>query len=155
MDAGGRHPRPGLCQLPDGDLYAPADGELYALLPGEYNKDFFMVGSDYTVYAQEETDEEVSWELRTGRFCGAAGSQVHWENTAVPGAGPGGRGGGGPAPGRRGMGEGTGAERRRSAALHPTHLTPRRCDRMDIRLTGVGHVRLVNWSKYVGYGSEY
>ncbi len=27
-----------------------------------------MVGSDYTVYAQEETDEEVSWELRTGEI---------------------------------------------------------------------------------------
>lgn len=100
-----------------------ADGELYALLPGEYNKDFFMVGSDYTVYAQEETDEEVSWELRTGEILRELpGSQVHWENTAVPGAGPGGEGGGGPAPGRRGMGEGTGAERRRSAALHPAHL---------------------------------
>ena len=34
-------------------------------------------------------------------------------------------------------------------------IYPRRCDRMEIRLTGVGHVRLVNWSKYVGYGSEY
>ena len=77
-----------------------ADGELYALLPGEYNKDFFMVGSDYTVYAQEETDEEVSWRC------------------TLP-------------------------------------IYPRRCDRMEIRLTGVGHVRLVNWSKYVGYGSEY
>ena len=34
-------------------------------------------------------------------------------------------------------------------------IYPRRCDRMEIRLTGVGHARLVNWSKYVGYGSEY
>ena len=34
-------------------------------------------------------------------------------------------------------------------------IYPRRCDRMEIRLTGVGPVRLVNWSKYVGYGSEY
>ena len=34
-------------------------------------------------------------------------------------------------------------------------IYPRRCDRMEIRLTGVGHARLVNWSKYVGYGSEH
>lgn len=34
-------------------------------------------------------------------------------------------------------------------------IYPRRCDRMEIRLTGVGPVRLVNWSKYIAYGSEY
>lgn len=73
MDAGGRHPRPGFASCLTETFMLRADGELYALLPGEYNKDFFMVGSDYTVYAQEETDEEVSWELRTGGdFAGAA-----------------------------------------------------------------------------------
>ena len=65
---GGRHTRPGLCQLPDGDLYAPGGRGAVCAAAGEYNKDFFMVGSDYTVYAQEETDEEVSWELRTGEI---------------------------------------------------------------------------------------
>ena len=34
-------------------------------------------------------------------------------------------------------------------------IYPRRCDRMEIRLTGVGHVRLINWNKCIGYGSEY
>lgn len=132
-----------------------ADGELYALLPGEYNKDFFMVGSDYTVYAQEETDEEVSWELRTGeilrelpdhKYIGKI--QLYLE------LGPGARA---EVALRRDGGawekvqELSGGDQRRCTLP----IYPRRCDRMEIRLTGVGHVRLVNWSKYVGYGSEY
>lgn len=132
-----------------------ADGELYALLPGEYNKDFFMVGSDYTVYAQEETDEEVSWELRTGeilrelpyhKYIGKI--QLYLE--LDPGARA-------EVALRRDGGawetvqELSGGDQRRCTLP----IYPRRCDRMEIRLTGVGHVRLVNWSKYVGYGSEY
>ena len=132
-----------------------ADGELYALLPGEYNKDFFMVGSDYTVYAQEETDEEVSWELRTGeilrelpdhKFIGKI--QLYLE--LDPGARA-------EVALRRDGGawekvqELSGGDQRRCTLP----IYPRRCDRMEIRLTGVGHARLVNWSKYVGYGSEY
>ena len=132
-----------------------ADGELYALLPGEYNKDFFMVGSDYTVYAQEETDEEVSWELRTGeilrelpdhKYIGKI--QLYLE------LGPGARA---EVALRRDGGawekvqELSGGDQRRCTLP----IYPRRCDRMEIRLTGVGHARLVNWSKYVGYGSEY
>ena len=132
-----------------------ADGELYALLPGEYNKDFFMVGSDYTVYAQEETDQEVSWELRTGeilrelpdhKYIGKI--QLYLE------LGPGARA---EVALRRDGGAWetvqklSGGDQRRCTLP----IYPRRCDRMEIRLTGVGHVRLVNWSKYIGYGSEY
>lgn len=132
-----------------------ADGELYALLPGEYNKDFFMVGSDYTVYAQEETDEEVSWELRTGEILRELPDHKHIGKIQLyleldPGARA-------EVALRRDGGawekvqELSGGDQRRCTLP----IYPRRCDRMEIRLTGVGHVRLVNWSKYVGYGSEY
>lgn len=132
-----------------------ADGELYALLPGEYNKDFFMVGSDYTVYAQEETDEEVSWELRTGEILRELPDHKYIGKIQLyleldPGASA-------EVALRRDGGawekvqELSGGDQRRCTLP----IYPRRCDRMEIRLTGVGHVRLVNWSKYVGYGSEY
>ncbi len=132
-----------------------ADGELYALLPGEYNKDFFMVGSDYTVYAQEETDEEVSWELRTGEILRELPDHKYIGKIQLyleldPGAKA-------EVALRRDGGawekvqELSGGDQRRCTLP----IYPRRCDRMEIRLTGVGHVRLVNWSKYVGYGSEY
>lgn len=132
-----------------------ADGELYALLPGEYNKDFFMVGSDYTVYAQEETDEEVSWELRTGEILRELPDHKYIGKIQLyleldPGARA-------EVALRRDGGawetvqELSGGDQRRCTLP----IYPRRCDRMEIRLTGVGHVRLVNWSKYVGYGSEY
>ena len=132
-----------------------ADGELYALLPGEYNKDFFMVGSDYTVYAQEETDEEVSWELRTGEILRELPDPQYIGTIQLyleldPGARA-------EVALRRDGGawekvqELSGGDQRRCTLP----IYPRRCDRMEIRLTGVGHVRLVNWSKYVGYGSEY
>lgn len=132
-----------------------ADGELYALLPGEYNKDFFMVGSDYTVYAQEETDEEVSWELRTGEILRELPDHKYIGKIQLyleldPGARA-------EVALRRDSGawetvqELSGGDQRRCTLP----IYPRRCDRMEIRLTGVGHVRLVNWSKYVGYGSEY
>ena len=132
-----------------------ADGELYALLPGEYNKDFFMVGSDYTVYAQEETDEEVSWELRTGEILRELPDhkyigKIQLDLELDPGARA-------EVALRRDGGawekvqELSGGDQRRCTLP----IYPRRCDRMEIRLTGVGHVRLVNWSKYVGYGSEY
>lgn len=132
-----------------------ADGELYALLPGEYNKDFFMVGSDYTVYAQEETDEEVSWELRTGEILRELPDHKYIGKIQLyleldPGARA-------DVALRRDGGawekvqELSGGDQRRCTLP----IYPRRCDRMEIRLTGVGHVRLVNWSKYVGYGSEY
>ena len=132
-----------------------ADGELYALLPGEYNKDFFMVGSDYTVYAQEETDEEVSWELRTGEILRELPDHKYIGKIQLyleldPGARA-------EVALRRDGGawekvqERSGGDQRRCTLP----IYPRRCDRMEIRLTGVGHARLVNWSKYVGYGSEY
>lgn len=132
-----------------------ADGELYALLPGEYNKDFFMVGSDYTVYAQEETDEEVSWELRTGEILRELPDHKYIGKIQLyleldPGAKA-------EVALRRDGGawekvqELSGGDQRRCTLP----IYPRRCDRMEIRLTGVGHARLVNWSKYVGYGSEY
>lgn len=132
-----------------------ADGELYALLPGEYNKDFFMVGSDYMVYAQEETDEEVSWELRTGEILRELPDHKYIGKIQLyleldPGARA-------EVALRRDGGawekvqELSGGDQRRCTLP----IYPRRCDRMEIRLTGVGHVRLVNWSKYVGYGSEY
>lgn len=132
-----------------------ADGELYALLPGEYNKDFFMVGSDYTVYAQEETDEEVSWELRTGEILRELPDHKYIGKIQLyleldPGARA-------EVALRRDGGawekvqELSGGDQRRCTLP----IYPRRCDRMEIRLTGVGHARLVNWSKYVGYGSEY
>ena len=132
-----------------------ADGELYALLPGEYNKDFFMVGSDYTVYAQEETDEEVRWELRTGEILRELPDHKYIGKIQLyleldPGARA-------EVALRRDGGawekvqELSGGDQRRCTLP----IYPRRCDRMEIRLTGVGHVRLVNWSKYVGYGSEY
>lgn len=132
-----------------------ADGELYALLPGEYNKDFFMVGSDYTVYAQEETDEEVGWELRTGEILRELPDHKYIGKIQLyleldPGARA-------EAALRRDGGawekvqELSGGDQRRCTLP----IYPRRCDRMEIRLTGVGHARLVNWSKYVGYGSEY
>lgn len=132
-----------------------ADGELYALLPGEYNKDFFMVGSDYTVYAQEETDEEVGWELRTGEILRELPDHKYIGKIQLyleldPGARA-------EVALRRDGGawekvqELSGGDQRRCTLP----IYPRRCDRMEIRLTGVGHVRLVNWSKYVGYGSEY
>ena len=132
-----------------------ADGELYALLPGEYNKDFFMVGSDYTVYAQEETDEEVSWELRTGEILRELPDHKYIGKIQLyleldPGARA-------EVALRRDGGawetvqELSGGDQRRCTLP----IYPRRCDRMEIRLTGVGHTRLVNWSKYVGYGSEY
>lgn len=132
-----------------------ADGELYALLPGEYNKDFFMVGSDYTVYAQEETDEEVSWELRTGEILRELPDHKYIGKIQLyleldPGARA-------EVALRRDGGawekvqELRGGDQRRCTLP----IYPRRCDRMEIRLTGVGHARLVNWSKYVGYGSEY
>lgn len=132
-----------------------ADGELYALLPGEYNKDFFMVGSDYTVYAQEETDEEVGWELRTGEILRELPDHKYIGKIQLyleldPGAKA-------EAALRRDGGawekvqELSGGDQRRCTLP----IYPRRCDRMEIRLTGAGHVRLVNWSKYVGYGSEY
>lgn len=132
-----------------------ADGELYALLPGEYNKDFFMVGSDYTVYAQEETDEEVSWELRTGEILRELPDHKYIGKIQLyleldPGARA-------DVALRRDGGawekvqELSGGDQRRCTLP----IYPRRCDRMEIRLTGVGHARLVNWSKYVGYGSEY
>ena len=132
-----------------------ADGELYALLPGEYNKDFFMVGSDYTVYAQEETDEEVSWELRTGEILRELPDHKYIGKIQLyleldPGARA-------EVALRRDGGawekvqELSGGDQQRCTLP----IYPRRCDRMEIRLTGVGHVRLVNWSKYVGYGSEY
>lgn len=132
-----------------------ADGELYALLPGEYNKDFFMVGSDYTVYAQEETDEEVSWELRTGEILRELPDHKYIGKIQLyleldPGARA-------EVALRRDGGawekvqELSGGDQRRCTLP----IYPRRCDRMEIRLTGVGHVRLVNWSKYVGYGSEH
>lgn len=132
-----------------------ADGELYALLPGEYNKDFFMVGSDYTVYAQEETDEEVSWELRTGEILRELPDHKYIGKIQLyleldPGARA-------EVALRRDGGawekvqEQSGGDQRRCTLP----IYPRRCDRMEIRLTGVGHARLVNWSKYVGYGSEY
>lgn len=131
------------------------DGELYALLPGEYNKDFFMVGSDYTVYAQEETDEEVSWELRTGEILRELPDHKYIGKIQLyleldPGARA-------EVALRRDGGawekvqELSGGDQRRCTLP----IYPRRCDRMEIRLTGVGHARLVNWSKYVGYGSEY
>ena len=132
-----------------------ADGELYALLPGEYNKDFFMVGSDYTVYAQEETDEDVSWELRTGEILRELPDHKYIGKIQLyleldPGARA-------EVALRRDGGawetvqELSGGDQRRCTLP----IYPRRCDRMEIRLTGVGHARLVNWSKYVGYGSEY
>lgn len=132
-----------------------ADGELYALLPGEYNKDFFMVGSDYTVYAKEETDEEVSWELRTGEILRELPDHKYIGKIQLyleldPGARA-------EVALRRDGGawekvqELSGGDQRRCTLP----IYPRRCDRMEIRLTGVGHARLVNWSKYVGYGSEY
>ena len=132
-----------------------ADGELYALLPGEYNKDFFMVGSDYTVYAQEETDEEVSWELRTGEILRELPDHKYIGKIQLyleldPGARA-------EVALRRDGGawekvqELSGGDQRRCTLP----IYPRRCDRMEIRLTGVGHARLVNWSKYVGYWSEY
>lgn len=132
-----------------------ADGELYALLPGEYNKDFFMVGSDYTVYAQEETDEEVRWELRTGEILRELPDHKYIGKIQLyleldPGARA-------EVALRRDGGawekvqELSGGDQRRCTLP----IYPRRCDRMEIRLTGVGHARLVNWSKYVGYGSEY
>lgn len=132
-----------------------ADGELYALLPGEYNKDFFMVGSDYTVYAQEETDQEVGWELRTGEILRELPDHKYIGKIQLyleldPGAKA-------EVALRRDGGawekvqELSGGDQRRCTLP----IYPRRCDRMEIRLTGVGHARLVNWSKYVGYGSEY
>ena len=132
-----------------------ADGELYALLPGEYNKDFFMVGSDYTVYAQEETDEEVSWELRTGEILRELPDHKYIGKIQLyleldPGARA-------EVALRRDGGawekvqELSGGDQRRCTLP----IYPRRCDRMEIRLTGVGHARLVNWSKYMGYGSEH
>ena len=132
-----------------------ADGELYALLPGEYNKDFFMVGSDYTVHAQEETDQDVPWELRTGEILRELPDHKYIGKIQLyleldPGARA-------EVALRRDGGawekvqELSGGDQRRCTLP----IYPRRCDRMEIRLTGVGHVRLVNWSKYVGYGSEY
>lgn len=132
-----------------------AGGELYALLPGEYNKDFFMVGSDYTVYAQEETDQEVNWELRTGEILRELPDHKYIGKIQLyleldPGARA-------EVALRRDGGawekvqELSGGDQRRCTLP----IYPRRCDRMEIRLTGVGHARLVNWSKYVGYGSEY
>lgn len=132
-----------------------ADGELYALLPGEYNKDFFMVGSDYTVYAQEETDQEVSWELRTGEILRELPDHKYIGKIQLyleldPGAKA-------EVALRRDGGEWekvqelSGGDQRRFTLP----IYPRRCDRMEIRLTGVGPVRLVNWSKYIAYGSEY
>lgn len=131
------------------------DGELYALLPGEYNKDFFMVGSDYTVYAQEETDQEVSWELRTGeilrelpdhKYIGKI--QLYLELDPEARAEVALRRDGGAWETVQELSGGD--QRRRTLPIYP-----RRCDRMEIRLTGVGHVRLVNWSKCIEYGSEY
>ena len=132
-----------------------ADGELYALLPGEYNKDFFMVGSDYTVYAREETDQEVSWELRTGEILRELPDHKYIGKIQLyleldPGARA-------EVALRRDGGawekvqELSGGDQRRCTLP----IYPRRCDRMEIRLTGVGHVRLVNWSKCIEYGSEY
>lgn len=132
-----------------------ADGELYALLPGEYNKDFFMVGSDYTVHAQEETDQDVPWELRTGEILRELPDHKYIGKIQLyleldPGARA-------EVALRRDGGawekvqELSGGDQRRCTLP----IYPRRCDRMEIRLTGVGHARLVNWSKYVGYGSEY
>lgn len=132
-----------------------ADGELYALLPGEYNKDFFMVGSDYTVYAQEESDSEVPWELRTGeilrelpdhKYIGKI--QLYLELDAGAKAEVALRRDGGAW---EKVQELSGGDQRRFTLP----IYPRRCDRMEIRLTGVGPVRLVNWSKYIAYGSEY
>lgn len=132
-----------------------ADGKLFALLPGEYSKDFFMVGSDYTVYAQEETDQEVPWELRTGQILRELPDHKYLGKIQLyleldPGAKA-------EAALRRDGGAwetvqalSGGGNRRCTLPIYP-----RRCDRLEIRLTGVGPVRLVNWSKYIAYGSEY
>lgn len=132
-----------------------AEGEVWALRAGEYSKDFFMLGSDYKVEATEEEDEDFRWCLRTGELLSmlpgnkyvsklqllvelgtgaAAVVKVKKDHEAWQTA----------------MHITTTAKRRYTVPIYP-----KRCDRLQVEIAGVGDVKLLGMSRMVEAGSEY
>lgn len=131
-----------------------AEGELYALLPGAYNKDFFMVGSDYVVKATEETDAEIPWEARSGELLRDLPDNKYLSKIQLLLELP--EGARVEIALRKNGGAWETAREVTQAGMQRVTLPvyPRRCDHMEIRLRGVGAVKLLNWNRYVGQGSE-
>jgi len=132
-----------------------AEGEVWALKAGEYSKDFFMLGSDYKVEATEENDEDIDWCLRTGEMLSSGPNNKHVSKVQL----------------LLELGENaqahvrirkdneawqdamsiTGAAKRR----HTLPIYPKRCDRLQVEIAGVGEMKLLGMSRLVEAGSEY
>ncbi len=137
-------------------------GALWALRTGEYAKNNFLPDlsptqiTDHMVYTEvEETDQEVPWLLRTGeiaarmpnnKFIGKieilvelpAGTTMtvrvkkdneDWETAFTVEA--------------------------RNTRRHTLPIYPRRCDRLQIELSGTGAMKLYNMFWLIEQGSEY
>ena len=132
-----------------------AEGKLYALLPGEYSKDLYMVGSDYIVEAAEETDREVGWELRTGQIARQLPDRKYIGKIQVVLA----LGAGAAATLSVRRDGGTWEQVATLAAQGQQRYTlpiyPRRCGFLEIRLTGTGDMKMLSMSKTIAEGSEY
>ena len=135
-----------------------ADGEIWALRSGEYADNAYMIGTDYIVASQEETDAEMPWILRTGPLAARYANNKRlgkiqmlvtldegatmtvsvkkdneaWETamTVETEAGNGGR-------------------------RYTLPIYPRRCDRLEIELSGTGGVMIHNINWQLEQGSEY
>ena len=132
-----------------------AEGKVWALKAGEYSKDFFMLGSDYKVEATEEKDEEIGWCLRTGELLAFTPNNKHVSKIQLLLE----LGNGAEAtvsirkdndPWQTAMSI-TGAVKKR----HTLPIYPKRCDRLQVEIAGVGDVKLLGMSRMVESGSEY
>lgn len=132
-----------------------AEGEVWALRAGEYAKDFFMLGSDYKVEATEESDKDIRWCLRTGELLAGLPNNKHISKIQI----------------MLELGENASAMVRIrkdneawQTAMHITAaakrrhtlpIYPKRCDRLQVEIAGVGDVKVMGMSRMVEAGSEY
>ena len=132
-----------------------AEGEVWALRAGEYAKDFFMLGSDYKVEATEEKDEEIRWCLRTGDLLATMPNNKHIGKMQM----------------LMELGKDASAvvkirkdnEEWRTVMnitssrkmRHTLPIYPRRCDRLQMEISGKGDMKLLGMSRVVETGSEY
>lgn len=131
-----------------------ADGKIFALLPGSYNREFFMVGQDYVVQAAEETDADIPWEARTGQLARELPdnkfiSRIQLLLDAAEGAQA-------VISLRLNGGAWREVQTVETAGVQRVTLPlfPKRCDHFELRLAGTGVVKLLNWNRYVAVGSE-
>ena len=131
------------------------DGSVWALREGVYSKDFYMLGSDYKVEAAPEADADVPWLVRTGELLSAIPDtkrvsriQVLLELS---------QGASAVIRLRKDSGDWETAMSVYASEKRRYHLPiyPRRCDRLEIEISGVGDVKIINISRAIEAGSEF